>query len=116
MAHDSLDKNDVVMIDNATNRDDLEENLEKAPQVFHVDGFNVLGLSAEDAEFYQNYSEEEKKRTKHKVSLARALWREYVVDAGANTTTCRSTSDSFQCSLLSTSSPISIVRTSATQR
>lgn len=62
------EKPDVVMIENSI-RDDLEENLEKAPRVFHVDGFNVLGLSPEDAEFYQNYSIKERKKTTHKVDI-----------------------------------------------
>lgn len=66
--HTAAEKPDVVMIENSM-RDDLEENLEKAPQVFHVDGFNVLGLSPEDAEFYQNYSIKERKTTTHKVDI-----------------------------------------------
>lgn len=63
----SDEKPDVMMVENAI-RDDLEDNPEKAPQVLHVDGFNVLGLSAEDAEFYQNYSDKDRKKTMHKVS------------------------------------------------
>lgn len=61
------DKPDVMMIETAI-RDDLEGNPDKAPQVFHIDGFSVLGLSPEDAEFYQNYSEKDRKKTMHKVS------------------------------------------------
>lgn len=66
--HSAAEKPDVVMIENSI-RDDLEENLEKAPQVFHVDGFNVLGLSPEDAEFYESYSIKARKKTTHKVDI-----------------------------------------------
>lgn len=59
------EKEDVMMVE--TVQDDVEGNPEKAPRVFHVDGFNVLGLSAEDAEFYENYSAVERKKTMHKV-------------------------------------------------
>ena len=61
------DKPDVIMIETAI-RDDLEGNPDKAPQIFHIDGFSVLGLSPEDAEFYQNYSAKDRKKTMHKVS------------------------------------------------
>jgi hypothetical protein len=61
------DKPDVMMIETAI-RDDLEGNPDKAPQVFHIDGFSVLGLSPGDAEFYQNYSAKDRKKTMHKVS------------------------------------------------
>lgn len=61
------EKEDVIMMEDSVPHD-LEGNPEKAPQVYHLDGFNVLGLSADDAEFYQNYSPADRKRTKHKVS------------------------------------------------
>jgi hypothetical protein len=63
----SDEKPDVMMVEKAIN-DDVEGNPVKAPQVYHIDGFSVLGLSAEDAEFYQNYSAVDRKRTMHKVS------------------------------------------------
>ena len=58
---------DVMMVENAIN-DDVESNPVKAPQVYHIDGFSVLGLSAEDAEFYQDYSAVDRKKTMHKVN------------------------------------------------
>lgn len=64
----ALDKPEVFMIENSV-QDDLEGNPEKAPQVLHVDGFSVLGLSREDAEFYNNYSEKDRKKTTHKVDI-----------------------------------------------
>lgn len=66
-ANNSDEKDDVMMVENAIN-DDVESNPVKAPQVYHIDGFSVLGLSAEDAEFYQNYSLADRKKTMHKVS------------------------------------------------
>jgi hypothetical protein len=60
-------KPDVMMVENAIN-DDVESNPVKAPQVYHIDGFSVLGLSAEDAEFYQAYSAVDRKKTMHKVN------------------------------------------------
>lgn len=62
------DKPDVMMVERIVGGDDLEGNPDKAPQVFHVDGFSVLGLSQEDADFYQNYSLQDRKKTMHKVS------------------------------------------------
>lgn len=66
--NNSDEKPDVMMVEKAIN-DDVEGNPVKAPQVHHIEGFNVLGLSAEDAEFWQNYSAAERKKTMHKVSI-----------------------------------------------
>lgn len=44
------------------------ENLDGAPQVIEIDGFRVLGLSPDDADFYRNYSEEKRKKVMRKVS------------------------------------------------
>lgn len=66
--NNSDEKPDVMMVEKAIN-DDVEGNPVKAPQVHHFEGFNVLGLSAEDAEFWQNYSAAERKKTMHKVSI-----------------------------------------------
>lgn len=44
------------------------ENLDGAPQVIEIDGFRVLGLSPDDADFYKNYSEEKRKKVMRKVS------------------------------------------------
>lgn len=60
------EKPDIMMLENPI-KDDLEELPEKAPQVVHLDGYNVLGLSAEDAEFYANYSAADQTRTRRKV-------------------------------------------------
>ena len=44
------------------------ENLDGAPQVIEIDGFRVLGLSSDDADFYRNYPEEKRKKVMRKVS------------------------------------------------
>lgn len=44
------------------------ENLDGTPQVIEIDGFRVLGLSSDDAEFYSNYPEEKRKKIIRKVS------------------------------------------------
>lgn len=51
------------------------ENLDGVPQVIEIDGFRVLGISPEDADFYKNYSEEKRKKVLRKVSEQRACWR-----------------------------------------
>lgn len=63
----SDDKPNVMMVETVI-RDDLEGNPDKAPHVYHIDGFSVLGLSSEDAEFYENYSVKDRRKTMHKVS------------------------------------------------
>lgn len=65
--NNSDEKPDVMMVEKAIN-DDVENNPVKAPQVYHIDGFSVLGLSAEDAEFYQDYSAVDRKKKMHKVN------------------------------------------------
>lgn len=44
------------------------ENLDGVNQVIEVDGFRVLGLSPDDADFYRNFSEERRKKVLRKVS------------------------------------------------
>ena len=44
------------------------ENLDGAPQVIEIDGFRVLGLSPDDADFYKNFSEDRRKKVLRKVS------------------------------------------------
>lgn len=70
-ANNPIEKPDIILVENAM-KDDLE-NPEKAPQVLTVDGYHVLGLTEEDAEFYNNYSPEQRRRTRHKVSPAQLL-------------------------------------------
>ncbi|KAH7353168.1 major facilitator superfamily domain-containing protein [Pyrenochaeta sp. MPI-SDFR-AT-0127] len=41
----------------------------KPHQIVHIEGFQVLGLDAEDAEFYINYPEEKRNRVIHKVDI-----------------------------------------------
>lgn len=44
------------------------ENLDGAPQVIEIDGFRVLGLSPDDADFYNNFTPEKRKKVLRKVS------------------------------------------------
>ena len=63
------DKPDVIMVDDAvgTGVDDHE----KAANVRVVDTFHVLGLSDEDADFYNNYTPAQRARTKRKVRYSK---------------------------------------------
>ncbi|KAI1842384.1 hypothetical protein JX266_011425 [Neoarthrinium moseri] len=44
-------------------------HVEEAPIVVEIDTFRVLGLDPEDAEFYNNYSEEKRRKTTRKVDV-----------------------------------------------
>ena len=60
------DKPDIILVDDA-GRDGPSDNPEKASQVRVVDSFHVLGLTDDDADFYNNYTPEQRKRTMRKV-------------------------------------------------
>lgn len=45
-----------------------DEVPEKAPEARVIDSFYVLGLTDEDVEFYENYTEEQRNKTMRKVS------------------------------------------------
>lgn len=42
-------------------------HVEEAPAVVQIETFRVLGLDPEDAAFYSNYTEEQRKRVTRKV-------------------------------------------------
>jgi hypothetical protein len=84
MVHGGMAENDkaeVVMIDD-TNVDDV--NLEKAPAVRVVDDYQVLGLSQEDADFYNSWTPAMRKKLMHKVQWLSCL------DPAKPLTSCRS--------------------------
>lgn len=58
-----LDKNEINYVD------EKPESVHDAKphQIVQIDNFQVLGLSPEDADFYTNYTEEQRKRVIHKV-------------------------------------------------
>ena len=60
----SMDKSEIQYID------EKAESIEspKPYQIIKIDNFQVLGLAPEDADFYINYSDEQRKRVIHKVS------------------------------------------------
>jgi hypothetical protein len=62
-----VDKPDVIMVDDA--RNDGADHSEKAAQIRVVDTFHVLGLSDDDADFYNNYTPEKRARTKRKIDI-----------------------------------------------
>lgn len=57
----SVDKVDVVMAEGGPT------DSEKAPAVHVIDSFRVLGLTDEDADFYNGFSQERRKRIMRKV-------------------------------------------------
>jgi hypothetical protein len=60
------EKPDIVLVDD---RDALAANhdLEKSSQVRIIDNFTVLGLSEEDAAFYDSFTEKQRKQIIRKV-------------------------------------------------
>lgn len=62
----AADKPEISFVDDreADNRSDSE----KGPVVRMIDNIRVLGLSEDDAEFYANFTPEQRKRTIRKVS------------------------------------------------
>lgn len=62
----SMDKD---MIEYTEDRPD-SLHASKPHQVVEIEGFRVLGLNTEDAEFYINYPAEKRKKVVHKVWLA----------------------------------------------
>ncbi|CAN9417370.1 unnamed protein product [Alternaria alternata] len=61
----SMDKSEIQYID------EKAESIEspKPHQIIKIDNFQVLGLAPEDADFYINYSDEQRKRVIHKVDI-----------------------------------------------
>lgn len=59
----SIDKNEIQCVDDTAN----STHASKTPQIVRIDNFHVLGLAHEDAEFYTNYSDEQRKTVIRKV-------------------------------------------------
>jgi hypothetical protein len=62
-----MEKNEIQYIDEKA--DSIQAA--KPHQIVKIDNFQVLGLQPGDAEFYINYTEEQRKRVIHKVRLGR---------------------------------------------
>lgn len=60
----SFDKDEVQYVDDTAH----STHISKTPQIVKIDNFQVLGLAPEDAEFYTNYSEEQRKVVIRKVN------------------------------------------------
>ena len=61
----SSEKNDVKVLDEEAS------HYEGVPQVLEIGTFRVLGLNAEDADFYTNYPQEKRKEVFRKVSTSK---------------------------------------------
>jgi len=62
----SIDKNEIQFMDEKFD----SVHAAKPHQIVQIDNFQVLGLHPEDADFYNNYSEEQRKRVIHKVRIS----------------------------------------------
>ena len=62
------EKPDVIMVDDRSVERDRADG-EKAIRVRMIDNIRVLGLSDDDAEFYNSVTEEKRKQITHKVDI-----------------------------------------------
>lgn len=60
-----IGKNDVEIVDETSH----VENIPKPSLVTQVGDFRVVGLTPDDADFYNNYPEDERKKVFRKVSI-----------------------------------------------
>lgn len=65
MGQEGYDKHDAVGV---IDQKPVEGHLESATRVVEIDAFRVVGLSAEDSDFYTNFPEENRKKIFRKVS------------------------------------------------
>lgn len=65
MNRGSIGKDDVEIVD----QDSHIENIPKPSLVTQVGDFRVVGLTPDDADFYNNYPEEKRKKVFHKVRI-----------------------------------------------
>ncbi|KAK7418582.1 hypothetical protein QQZ08_011166 [Neonectria magnoliae] len=63
-AKSSIDKNDLDVLDHKAS-----SHLERAPEAIEIGIFRVYGLDPQDADFYNNYPEEKRKKVFHKVDV-----------------------------------------------
>lgn len=64
------------MMDRTVSKDEVDmeksrAHLEEAAQVIEIDSFRVLGLDADDADFYKSFSPERRKKVFRKVRETR---------------------------------------------
>lgn len=67
MAGIQVEKPDIVQLEVGMVHGD--DGASKQHSVEHIDGFNVLGLNQEDADFYRNFSKKERDIARHKVDI-----------------------------------------------
>jgi len=61
----SIEKGDIEVVEQ------VSSHLESASRVVEIGEYRVLGLSNEDADFFQNFPEKKRKHVFHKVSILR---------------------------------------------
>lgn len=89
---DRMEKPDVVMVDDLDEKNPSSDN-EKAPQARTIDNIRVLGLTDDDAEFYNNFTPEQRKTVIKKVCCSAPRDHQQVT----NYYRCRLIVDWFPC-------------------
>lgn len=69
MNRGSIGKDDVEIVDQTAH----VEHILKPSLVTQIGDFRVVGLTPEDADFYNNYPEDKRKRVFHKVEILAIL-------------------------------------------
>lgn len=94
---DRMEKPDVVMVDDLSVKNPSSDN-EKAPQARTIDNIRVLGLTHEDADFYNNFTPKQRKTVINKVYCSERRDHQQVT----NYHQCRLIVDWFPCLPFST--------------
>lgn len=71
MNRGSIGKDDVEIVDQSSH----VEHIIKPSLVTQVGDFRVVGLTTDDADFYNNYPEEKRKKVFHKVGMQHSSHR-----------------------------------------
>lgn len=71
MNRGSIGKDDVEIVDQSSH----VEHIIKPSLVTQVGDFRVVGLTTDDADFYNNYPEEKRKKVFHKVGMKHSSHR-----------------------------------------
>lgn len=66
---ETTEKVDIEIVDTKPD----EDHIERKPQVIEIGQFRVVGISPEDAEFYETYPEDKRKKIFRKVSTTFAF-------------------------------------------
>lgn len=69
MTSTAIEKPDIVMVDDRSSINKPADAEKGTSQIHTIDNIRVLGLSQEDAEFYQNYTKAQRKKITRKVDV-----------------------------------------------